>query len=219
MDYSPWLIRRSERDFLKLILEYVSEIAGEVKILEAEVGCFLKNDFQKCKKKSQNLFTKSRNAIKSRKKLLRNLETGDITPDHRGYMANLIYAIADIAGYIDSASAKLNIKEILLNDTLKADIGEIMKKVSRMIDLLEESLQLLNVNLEDTIKKTDEISEIEEEIDYIRRNMIKTIVEETKNHPENLFILAEIVGSLEKISDKIDVAANKVEVIAMTHLP
>ncbi|MBU0762671.1 MAG: hypothetical protein KKD39_06560 [Candidatus Altiarchaeota archaeon] len=35
---------------------------------------------------------------------------------------------------------------------------------------------------------------------------------------KDLHVLVEIVGSLETVSDKVEVATNQVEIIAMTHL-
>ena len=101
--YTPWLIRRSEREFFTLIMDYAKDIADEVNILGKEVDCIVGNDFKACLISSEYLSDESKDSITTRKTLVRRLEDAGITPDHRGYIANLIYSISDIAGYIDGS--------------------------------------------------------------------------------------------------------------------
>jgi|GEM_PF-1479159 len=218
--YTPWLIRRSEREFFRMILSYVDDISDEINILGKEVECLISNDYNACLISMEFLSKKSKNAIKVRKQLVRKLEDANITPDHRGYIANLIYSISDIAGYIDSASARLSLRHVKIKDNLRAGIGELMEKTSHMIMLLRDSIDLLDKDLDKCLERADQVNNLEEDIDEIRRALLKIVVNDPDiSDPADLHVLVEILGSLETVSDKIDAAANRVEVIAMTHLP
>jgi predicted phosphate transport protein (TIGR00153 family) len=218
--FTPWLIRRSEREFFEKIHDYAKDISDEIDLLADEVACVVGSDYNKCILSYEYLNSKSKEAFKARKALVRLLEESTVTPDHRGYLAGLIYSISDIAGYIDSASARLSLKHVEPSQTVKDGISEMMGKTRIMMDLFMESLHLLNEDLEKAIEKTEQINNHEEEIDIIRRGLLKVVVnnEEIKSAAD-LHVIIEILGSLETVSDKIDIAANKVEVIAMTHLP
>ncbi|MFC2163161.1 DUF47 domain-containing protein [Candidatus Altiarchaeota archaeon] len=218
--YTPWLIRKSEREFFGKIQAYVEDIVDEIELLGLEVDCVAHNDYTKCMQKFDILSKKSKSTIKTRKDIIKELEQGNITPDNRGYIANLIYSLSDIAGYIDSASARLSLKDVFMSEELKDGMIQMKDETVHMIKLLRDAIELLNIDLEKTIEVTEEISTIEELIDDVRRRLLKLIVNDERMNKEasNMHVLIEMIGSIETVSDKIEAASNRLEVIAMTHL-
>ncbi len=218
--FTPWLIRRSEREFISHIVGYAQDMMDEINLLEKEVDCLIGNDYNACLLSMKNILDKSNDAVKLRKTLVRKLEQSTITPDHRGYLANLIYSLSDIGGYVDSASARLSLKEVEINQVLRKGMLEMITKTSKMMMLLKVSIELLNLNLEKCLEHIENINNLEEEIDLVRRDLLRRIVnDDSIKSPQDMHVLIEIISSIENLSDKIDQAANRVEVIAMTHLP
>lgn len=218
--FTPWLIRRSERRFIEDIMEYSLDMRKEMDILEAEIECLLKDDFNACIRSMEKIAQKSMESTRMRKEMIRKLEQSTITPDHRGYLANIIYSLSEVGSYIHSASARLSLKDIEIRGELGTGIRDMMAKTSGMMSLLVESIGLLNSNLKVCLDKTEAINTLEEEIDILRRNHLRNILnDDSIGDFRDMQVMIEIINSIEHLSDKIDDSANRVEVVAMTHLP
>ncbi len=185
-----------------------------------EVECVTTSDYKACILSSEQVFKKSEDIIQRRKGLLKQLEDSLVTPDHREFMANLIYSISLIQGFIDGASSWLAVKELDMPDDIGQGIKEIMDTTYSMMENFTDSIELLNENLENALEKTDNVRSMEEKVDALRRSLLKKIINsEEESDYKTLYCLSEITRSMDALSDTIDKAANNVEIIALTHLP
>ncbi|MBD3389113.1 MAG: DUF47 family protein [Candidatus Altiarchaeales archaeon] len=218
--YTPWLIRKSEREFIVLALTYLDEITDHANLLAEEVKCVTGGDFNGCTVSHDLLNNRSREAVKTRRQLIRTLQNASITPENRGYLTRMVFSIGDISSYIGSASARLTLREVAFSEDMAKGVKDMMDKTMLMMSLLKESIRLLTEDLEESLVKTNEIEDLEEDIDDIRRGLLKEILNDPAyTDPAVIQVLVEIIGSVETISDKVAAAANNIEATALTHLP
>jgi uncharacterized protein Yka (UPF0111/DUF47 family) len=93
-------------------------------------------------------------------------------------------------------------------------------KTEEIIVLLNDAIKFLNSDLEKAIEKTVEISKTEDEIDNVRRELLRRIIQEedSEDHME-FYVLTEILRSLESISDNVELVSNSIENIAISYMP
>ncbi len=110
-------------------------------------------------------------------------------------------------------------KELTLDSYLKETMWEMTSSVIRMLNELHMTLKLLNEDLEAVPEKTYHITMMEENIDVVRRNMLKHLVNDSITDPVKLFVVAEILNSMESIADSANMMANVLELVVVRHLP
>ncbi len=218
-NYTPWTIRKSEREFFQSILGYIDEIIDHANILSTEVEKFTSGDFDGLRVAHGLMSQRSCDLSGYRRELILRLEESSVTPENRGYLNRIIFSISAVSSYIHSASSRLNLRDVRVSDSVSSSILDMMEKTMSMFNLFRQSIVFMNEDLMAAVDKTCEIDCLENEIDEIRRSALKAVLNDPSyTSPADLHVIVEVLGSLETISDKIDAAAEQLELVAIAHL-
>jgi len=219
-DYTPWLLRKEERDFFGLCVEYTKDICDHAGLLREQLEHFLEGEWEKAFGVHTLLSKNGRGLWKSQKQLTRQLMDVHVEPENRATILRMLFSLGDVASYIGSTSYRLNLREIELDKELKKDIRDMMKDTQKILSKLADGIGLLNVSLEKVVYNINELAEIETRIDVIHRGAIKKIVNSDQiSDAQTLYVLNDILNSMEEISDNAEKAGNILEIIAISHLP
>lgn len=217
MKYTPWLLRKKEREAFLQCVQISDHILDHAGYLEKGLQHFLAGNFEGCERECDKISEKE--ITRLRKKLTLDLAKNYLALESREDLSRIIFGFEDISSYIGSTASRLTMKNISLDDYLKEKMGEMITIIMSMLTELNETLKLLNENLEAIPEKTYHITIMEENVDIIRRNMLKHIVNNSITDPVKLFVVAEILNSLESIADSANNMANILELIVVRHLP
>lgn len=217
MKYSPWLLRKNEREIFNKCLEISEQILKHAGYLEKGVEYFLAEDFVNCVKECTKVSGKE--IINLRKNLARELANQLLTVETREDISRIIFGFQEISSYIGSTAFRISMKELTLNSYFKQTIWEMTVSIICMLHELHATLKLLNEDLEEVPDKTYQISVMEENIDVVRRDMLKHLVNDLTKAPVDLFVVYEILNSLESIADSANMMASILELVVVRHLP
>lgn len=217
MKYSPWLLRKDEREIFDKCLKISEHILKHAGYLEKGVEYFLAEDFANCVKECSKVSEKEITQL--RKLLTRDLAEHFITLESREDLSRIIFGFQEISSYIGSTAFRLSMKELTLNSYFKKTIWEMTTSVICMLHELHVTLKLLNEDLEEVPEKTYQITLMEENIDVVRRDMLKHLVNNSPEDPVDLFVVSEILNSLEEIADSANMMASILELVVVRHLP
>ncbi len=217
MKYSPWLLRKKEREIFHKCVDISKHILDHARYLERGVRYFLAEDFSNCVKECSNVSEKE--ITRLRKDLTFELGGHYIALESREDLSRIIFGFEEISSYIGSTAFRLSMKELTLDSYLKEKMWEMTSSVVLMLEELHITLKLLNQDLEAVLEKTYNITLMEENVDVVRRNMLKHLVNDSIADPIKLFVVAEILNSLESIADSANMVANVLELVVVRHLP
>lgn len=143
-----------------------------------------------------------------------------IDSEDRITLSNLVFDLSAVSSHIDSASHKMDIMKLKVDSCLKDKVKTMAERTEHIVVLLNEAFKLLNEDLEKVIEKTVEISRIENVIDDLRRNLIKSVIQlEGQQNFREFYTLTEMLNSLESVSDGVESVSNILGNIAISHLP
>jgi len=185
--------------------------------LEKAINHYLQEDFESCNIEC-NSFSE-REISKLGKTITLELAEKIIATENREDISRIIFGLEEISSYIGSTAFRLTMKGIALDSHLKEQMKKMSTLVIHILSVLTETIKLLNEDLEAVQEKISHISIIEENIDVIRRNMLKYLVNNSPSDYVKLFVMTEILNSLESIADSANMTANVVEIIVVRHMP
>ena len=217
MEYTPWLLRKSERESFSQCLTLSEGVLDHANHLEKAINYYLEEDFENCNLEC-NSFSE-REIRKLGKRITFELVEKIVSVENRGDISRIIFGFEEISSFIGSTAFRLTMKGVALDSHLKEQMRNMITHVIQILSELDKTIKFLNVNLKAVQEKTNNISIIEENIDVIRRNMLKHLVNISITDHVKLFVVAEILNSLESIADSANMTANVIEIIVVRHLP
>lgn len=218
--FTPWLLRKSERDFFTSCVEYSKEVLDHMKMLRDEIDLYLNENWTRTERLHEMTTKKGHEIIRNRRTLIIKLSEKHIDSDHRISLSNIVFNLSAVSSHIDSTSHRMAFMRLKIKPSVKARIRVMGGKTEEIIALLNDAIRFLNTDLEKVIEKTVEISKVEDEVDAIRRDLLKKVIQEGDigGHTE-FYVLTEMLRSLESISDSVEFVSNDIENIAISHLP
>ncbi|MBD3260480.1 MAG: DUF47 family protein [Candidatus Altiarchaeales archaeon] len=218
--FTSWLLRKPEREFFGYLLGFAEEILNQNELLAKQSGFFLDSDFNQAENIHGLITKSSRQLVKTRKMLIHGVSEPGINPEHRTSFLSIVHRLADIESHIESTSYKLMLKQTPLPDYVSGILLQMMGKTLETNRKLCELIGLFKTDLGGVLDEAHNISVLEDEIDVLRRSVLRNIVnDDLFTQPQLLFTVTGILDSLEEVSDKAESCSYMLESVASGYLP
>jgi len=133
--------------------------------------------------------------------------------EDRIILAELVDAVSDAS---QSAAYAISLGKINFPQDFNEDFNELTKKSCETVEVLRESISMLDTDLSIALNKAHEVEEKEEEGDIIERKIIRKLYDAYRNKEISILKFLELKNISEKIgniADRAEDASDRVPII------
>jgi len=179
-----------------------------------------KKQFEKGEKMLEICIKKEEEADYIRRRIVAELEKGEMPSDDRGDLMMLLSKLDLVADWGKEAVRILEIiPYVILPEELREGINEILQKDYECVKALSECIKALLYNPREALEKTRKVEEIEEEVDRIDLKCRSLMVKNAYRIPLGyLTLLDDLLHALENIADRAEDTADLVQAIAIRRI-
>lgn len=221
---------KREKEAFNVLKRNAGSVAEVAKKLEnLIIAFFSERDIEKAEKLGRELSVLETKADKGRRDFMRILHEGAFMPAFRGDLARLAEQLDGIADTAEGAMRSILLREKLRHAIRKAEkrntkLKELRARFIKMaklttetIGLLKRSVELLSTDIDASLKKSQEVDELEHEVDTIEQGLLSDLYEHEKYFdPVTVLQLVDLIHRLGNISDRAEDTSDLIEIIAYT---
>jgi uncharacterized protein len=142
-----------------------------------------------------------------------------ITPFDRGDIQDLIALMDDAIDQMQQTVKAITLFELHEFDPIMRDMGDLIVRASELTVELIADLKNMQANASRMSTIAHQMTELEEQADHLHDNGIKKLFNTHRNGDAMAFITgSEIYGHLEKVVDRFEDIANRVNGILIEHI-
>ncbi len=216
-----WIAGKREREVLLKSIEHLSKIRDVTLHFNNMLDKIKENDLSKVRGEFNYVDNIEKEADTVKRKLIEDLSKGSFHPIDREDLMRLILSSDDIAAYVKASARKL----LLLLDMNYRIPGELLQHMKNMaenvlkaVEILIDAVKELTKSIEKAITLSHLVEEIEEKIDDMRIDTLKTLfMIYGREFRAECMLLKEIIDDLEMASDKCEDVSDIIRTIAVSH--
>ncbi|ADP77550.1 Putative phosphate transport regulator [Methanothermus fervidus DSM 2088] len=207
--------RESEVEkFVEKHVELVGECYEKLKLLMEN---FYEGNYDEVEKLAKKISELEREADEVRRKMELKYYSGAFLPFDREDRILLTEKTDKIADTIESVAFSISLSKIRFPKILKKNFREFIDAIDKTLKAFEKSMENLDKDYGEAIKKAHETEKLEENADKVERKIIKKLFKLYKNKKigtVKLLGLKEITTKLGHIADQAEDASDRVLIIA-----
>jgi len=216
-----WIAGKREREVLLKSIEHLSKIRDVTLHFNNMLDKIKENDTTGIQEEFNYVDNIEKEADTVKRKLIEDLSKGSFHPIDREDLMRLILSSDDIAAYVKASARKL----LLLLDMNYRIPGELLQHMKNMaenvlkaVEILIDAVKELTKSIEKAITLSHLVEEIEEKIDDMRIDTLKTLfMIYGREFRTECMLLKEIIDDLEMASDKCEDVSDIIRTIAVSH--
>jgi len=216
-----WVAGKREREVILRSIEHLDKVMSVVNHFNQMLEHIIRGDKAGACREFSSVDNIEKEADVIKRKLIEELSRGSFHPLDREDLLRLVLSSDDIAAYIKASARKL----LLLMDMgyeLSVEIVQHMRSISenivKAVKILIDAVKQLTKSLEKAITLSHLVEEIEEKIDDMRIEALKSIFRLCeKEFTGTCMMLKEIIDDLELASDRCEDVSDIIRSIAVSH--
>lgn len=216
-----WIAGKREREVLLKSIEHLNKIYEVVSHFNKLLERVKENDLENIYREFREVDRIEKEADRVKRGLIEDLSRGSFHPIDREDLLRLVLASDDIAAYVKASARKLLLLLELkysISDEVLEHIITISNNVLRAVEILIDAVKELTRSIEKAITMSHLVEEIEEKIDDLRLDALKTLLVISRNmFRTEYMLLKEIIDDLEMASDKCEDVSDIIRTIAVSH--
>ncbi len=219
-----------EREAFEILRRNAKDITNVVKKFEdLIIVYFSERDLDRAKRIGRELSELETKADKGRRDFLRVLHEGAFLPAFRGDLAWLAERLDRVADTSEGAMRAILLREQLSTALAKAEkkskkvkewrsrFVEMAKLTTQTVEVLQESMEALETNIDVALRKASEVDKLEHEVDLIEQGLVNDMYElEKLFDPLSIVQLSDVIRRFGNISDRAEDMSDSVAILAMT---
>jgi len=215
-----WLRERRNKKIIEMLMHHMLIVQDVIEKLMKGIDLLNKKQFEKGEKMLEICIKKEEEADYIRRRIVAELEKGEIPSDDRGDLMMLLSKLDLVADWGKEAVRILEIiPYVILPEELREGINEILQKDYECVKALSECIKALLYNPREALEKTRKVEEIEEEVDRIDLKCRSLMVKNAYRIPLGyLTLLDDLLHALENIADRAEDTADLVQAIAIRRI-
>lgn len=221
---------KREREAFEILERNAKEITGVVKKFEELiVAYFSERDPDVTEKLGRELSKLETTADKGKRDFIHALTEGAFLPAFRGDLAWLAERLDTVADTAEGAMRAILLREQLSTALAKAErrdkkvkewrlrFVEMAKLTTHTVEILEGSIEALATNIDDALRKANEVDILEHEVDIIEQGLLSDLYKFEKNFdPVTVVQLADVIHRFGNITDRAEDMSDSVATLAFT---
>jgi predicted phosphate transport protein (TIGR00153 family) len=221
---------KREREALGVLKRNASLVLEVVRKFEDLITVFFsEHDLKKAEALGRELSNLETKADKGRREFLRILHEGAFLPTFRGDLARLADRLDMVADTAEGAMRAMLLRGKIIKilrgaerksskiKDFRARLLGMAELTTKTVETLEGSIEMLATDIDEALKKVQEVNELEHEVDMVEQGLLSDLYEcEKYFDPISVVQLADVLQRSENISDRAEDASDLIEIIAYT---
>lgn len=177
---------------------------------------FYQNDFESVNKTVDEISKLEHKADEIRREMEIEFFNGAFLPFDREDRIVLAEAVDSVADIIQETAFGICLSRVELPETYINDFKDLMESIYTTVCTLKACIELLDVDLGQSLSKAHEVEKFEDQVDKIERRILKNLYISYKNGKIDILTLIELKSTvlrLGNIADRAENASDRVPII------
>jgi len=213
-----WFVQRRKSKVLELADRQLTLAIDTVAELENSIFAALKKDVEDAKKHIERLFRTEEEVDNLRRSIFEESTRGSLPLNDREDLLHLVKRLDVMADHVkDSGRNVLLLLEISIPKELWNAYAEMAKNLVECAKALKASIEKLGSDPIEARALSQKVDEVEKRVDENNLKIKGILLKSDKEvAPSTLFILKDLVESMEEVADSCDDTADYVRVLTIT---
>ena len=215
-----WLGERRQREVFELASQHVRQTLDAVRVMHEAVQDFLKGDLTTMEEEASRSISLENEADNLAVQALEVISKSRLSPEDRGDLLNLVYRVRNVGTAAKALAYRLELaEEYHFPSKIVPGLEELAKAVMETVETLATAVTELNQDLVVAEELSDLVSELEDMVDRLRRDLIKLLLKESKLlDAASFFVVNEVIMRLEDLADACEETADHIRIISVKYL-
>jgi hypothetical protein len=196
--------------------DHVEMVYECVKRLSVLMEHFYENDFESIDKAVEEIAYSEHEADNIRRKMEIEFFNGAFLPFDREDRIILAEEVDSVADMTEETAFGICLSKIHFPSSYKSDFMELTGSVQNTVSALKRCIELLDVDLGESLTMAHEVERLEDAVDKIERRILKNLYVDYKNGKIDILTHIELkctVLRIGKIADRAENASDRVPII------
>ena len=215
-----WLGKKRQREVFDLVSQHVQLTLKAVRVMRDAVKDFLKGDIESMEEEASRTISLENEADRLSIQALETISKSQLAPENRGDLLNLVYRVRNVGTAAKALAYRLELaEEYHFPSRIVPGLEKLSSAVMETVETLASAVTQLNTDLVVAEELSDLVSELEDLVDRIRRDLVKILLKEARLlDAASFFVVNEVIMRLEDLADACEDAADHVRIISVKYL-
>jgi predicted phosphate transport protein (TIGR00153 family) len=215
-----WLGEKRQREVFELASQHVQRPLEAVRVMSQAVDDFLKGNLETMEEEASRTISLENEADALAVEAMEVISKSQLSPEDRGDLLNLVYRVRHVGTAAKALAYRLELaEEYHFPAKIIPGLEELAKAVMDTMETLTSAINELNKDMVVAEELSDLVSELDDVVDRIRRDLIKLLLKEARRlDAASFFVVNEVVMRLEDLADACEDAADHVRIISVKYL-
>jgi len=215
-----WLGERRQREVFELASQHMQQTLEAVRVMHQAVGDFLKGNLENMEEDASRTISLENETDRLAVEALEVISKSDLSPEDRGDLLNLVYMVRNVGTAAKALAYRLELaEEYHFPSKVVPGLEELANAVMETVETLSSAVTQLNTDLVVAEELSDLVSELEDMVDRIRRDLVKVLLREARLlDAASFFVVNEVIMRLEDLADACEDTADHIRVISVKYL-
>ncbi|MEM3622861.1 MAG: DUF47 family protein [Candidatus Bathyarchaeia archaeon] len=209
-----WFEKRRETKALATVQQHLALTTGIIEDLEKAIMAAIKNDEKEMQRCIERVTSSEREADKLRRKVMDELSKGELSPDDRVDLMDLVKRVDMVADWSRESTRVLGaIPMTLVPDSIKNEFAEMVKGAKECTISLQKCVNKMMTKPEEALQAADMVEREEEKVDDIHEKARTLLGKEEIPKAGIAVLISQLFEAIEMIADACEDACDQVRII------
>ncbi len=215
-----WLGEKRQREVFELASQHMQRTLEAVRLMHRAVQDFLQGNLETMEREASRSISLVNESDKLSVHALEVISKSKLSPEDRGDLLNLVYKVRNVATAAKALAYRLELaEEYHFPAKIVPGLAQLADTVMKTVETLVSAADELNADLIAAEELSDLVSELEDMVDRIRRDLIKLLLKESKLlDAPSFFVVNEVIMRLEDLADSCEETADHIRIIAVKYV-
>jgi predicted phosphate transport protein (TIGR00153 family) len=200
-----WFEKRRETKALATVQHHLALTTGIVEDLEKAIMAAIKNDGKELQKCIERVASSEKEADKLRRKVMDEISKGELPPDDRVDLMDLIKRVDMVADWSRESTRVLGaIPMTHVPNTIKNEFMEMVKGAKECTISLQKCVNKMMTKPQEALQAADEVEREEEKVDDIHEKARALLGKEEIPKAGVAVLISQLFEAIEMIADACD---------------
>ena len=215
-----WLGEKRQREVFELASQHMQRTLAAVRVMHEAVQDFLKGNLQTMEEEASRSISLENEADNLAVQALEVISKSRLSPEDRGDLLNLVYRVRNVGTAAKALAYRLELaEEYHFPSRIVPGLDELAKVVMETVETQASAVNELNRDLVVAEEMSDLVSDLEDIVDRMRRELVKLLLKESRLlDAASFFVVNEVIMRLEDLADACQETADHIRLIAVKYL-
>jgi predicted phosphate transport protein (TIGR00153 family) len=213
-ELTKWFEKRRETKALTTIQRHLALTTGIIEDLEKSIKAAVENDEKEMWRSIERVANSEEEADKLRRKVMDEVSKGELTPNDREDLMDLVKRVDMIADWSRESTRVLGaIPMRHVSDSIKSEFIEMVKSVKECVVSVQKCVNSMMAKPEEALQAADTVEREEEKVDNIHEKARILLGKEDLPKAGIAVLVSQLFEAMEMIADSCEDVCDQVRVI------